>query len=128
MCLPLFCSWNNHSPCPQVASGMPPIRTPSPRAWHAPLQVLVGSAHWLQRRRMLSAERFEPARVRDRETAAIHQASLAVRVAPVLHASFLPLPVQVEHSLVRARQLTVHYAGPAQFSQQAFPTTVAPAQ
>jgi hypothetical protein len=52
---------------------------------------------------MLSAERFEPARVRDRETAAFRQALLSVRVAPVLHASFLPPPVQVEHSLVRAR-------------------------
>jgi hypothetical protein len=39
---------------------------------HASPWVLVGSAHWLQRGRMLSAERVEPARVRDRETHIIH--------------------------------------------------------
>jgi hypothetical protein len=69
-----------------------------------------------------------PARSRDRETAAIRQVLLAVRIVPVLRASFLPPPVQVEHSSVRDRQLTVQYAGPAQFSQQAFPTAVAQAQ
>jgi len=69
---------------------------------------------------MLSAKRFEPARVHDRGTAAIRQASLAVRVAPVLHASFLPPLVQVENSSVRARQLAVKYAVPLSFRNKRF--------
>src|ERR1700679_3910272 len=113
MCLPLLCSRHNHSLCPRVASGVPPIRTCLPRARHAFLWVPVGSAHLRQRRRMLSAKRFEPALVRDRETAVIRRALLAVRIAPVLHTSFLPPPAgprDRETAAIRQASLAVRVA------------------
>src|SRR6266403_2832836 len=115
MCFPLLCPWPNHSRRPWVVNGLLPIRTCLPRARHALLQVLVGSARWL--------------RWRGHETAAIRQASLAFHVAPVLRASLLPphspRPVPVKHSFVRAPQLAVQRGDPARSVQRALPTAVA---
>jgi hypothetical protein len=74
---------------------------------------------------MLSAELQLECVIAREQRFVIRQASLAGRVAPVLRFfSSAACPSKLEHSSVRDRQLAVKYAGPVQFTQEAFPTAV----